>query len=51
MAGSFGAAKAAGDRIFALLDAEEELPDAEHGVIPKERSGSCLLYTSDAADE
>ena len=40
MAGSFGAAKAAGDRIFALLDAEEELPDAEHGVIPKERSGS-----------
>lgn len=40
MAGSFGAAKAAGDRIFALLDAEEELPDAEHGIIPKDRSGS-----------
>ena len=39
MAGSFGAAKAAGDRIFALLDAEE-LPDAEHGIIPKDRSGS-----------
>ena len=40
MAGSFGAAKAAGDRIFALLDAEEELPDTEHGIIPKDRSGS-----------
>ncbi len=40
MAGSFGAAKAAGDRIFALLDAEEELPDAEHGIIPQDRSGS-----------
>ena len=40
IAGSFGAAKAAGDRIFALLDAEEELPDAEHGIIPKDRSGS-----------
>ena len=40
MAGSFGAAKAAGDRIFALLDAEEELPDTEHGIIPKDCSGS-----------
>lgn len=40
MAGSFGAAKAAGDRIFALLDAEEELPDAENAVIPEERRGS-----------
>jgi len=40
MAGSFGAAKAAGDRIFALLDAEEELPDAEHSIIPQDRSGS-----------
>ena len=40
MAGSFGAAKAAGDRIFALLDAEEELPDAERGIIPKDHSGS-----------
>ena len=40
MAGSFGAAKAAGDRIFALLDAEEELLDAEHGIIPQDRSGS-----------
>lgn len=40
MAGSFGAAKAAGDRIFALLDAQEELSEAEQGVIPKDRSGS-----------
>ena len=40
MAGSFGAAKAAGDRIFALLDAEEEMPEAEHGIIPEGRSGS-----------
>ena len=40
MAGSFGAAKAAGDRIFALLDAEEELPEADHGIIPEDRSGS-----------
>lgn len=40
MAGSFGAAKAAGDRIFSLLDAEEELPDSEHGIIPSDRSGS-----------
>ncbi len=40
MAGSFGAAKAAGDRIFTLLDAEEELPDEENGIIPQDRSGS-----------
>ncbi len=40
MAGSFGAAKAAGDRIFALLDAEEEAPDEQHCVIPQNRSGS-----------
>ena len=40
MAGSFGAAKAAGNRIFALLDAEEELPDAENAILPRERSGS-----------
>lgn len=53
MAGSFGAAKAAGDRIFALLDAEEELPEAEHVIIPQNRSGSvtfqnvCFGYTPD----
>ena len=40
MAGSFGAAKAAGDRIFALLDAEEELPESEHSMIPKDCAGS-----------
>ncbi len=40
MAGSFGAARAAADRIFALLDAEEELPDVANGIIPESRSGS-----------
>ncbi len=39
MVGSFGAAAAAGGRIFGLLDAEEELPDADCCLIPKERSG------------
>lgn len=43
MAGSFGAAKAAGDRIFALLDAEEELPDAEHSIVPQDRLGSVIF--------
>lgn len=53
MAGTFGAAKAAGDRIFALLDAEEELPEAESTVVPEERSGSVTFqnvqfgYTKD----
>lgn len=40
MSGSFGAAKAAGDRIFALLDAEEELPDTQNAIIPTDHSGS-----------
>lgn len=40
MAGSFGAAKAAADRIFALLDAEEEIPESEHSIIPKDCAGS-----------
>ena len=40
MAGSFGAATAAGSRIFALLDAEEELPDAKDCIVPSDRSGS-----------
>ncbi len=43
MTGSFGAAKAAGDRIFALLDAEEELPDAEHSIVPQDRLGSVIF--------
>ena len=44
MAGSFGAAKAAGNRIFALLDAEEELPDTEHGILPQGRLGSVTFH-------
>lgn len=40
MAGSFGAATAAGSRIFALLDAEEELSDAKDCIVPSDRSGS-----------
>lgn len=40
MAGSFGAAKAAGDRIFALLDAEEEVAESEKEIIPENHSGS-----------
>lgn len=40
MTGSFSAAAAAGNRIFELLDAEEELPDRENCVVPKDRSGS-----------
>lgn len=39
MVGSFGAATAAGTRIFSLLDAEEEIPDGEQCIIPKEHSG------------
>ena len=39
MVGSFGAAAAAGNRIFGLLDAEEEIPDGEHCIVPKEHSG------------
>lgn len=40
MVGSFGAAAAAGNRIFTLLDAEEEVPDPEKCVVPEKRSGS-----------
>ena len=39
MVGSFGAACAAGKRIFGLLDAEEEIPDSAHCIVPKDRSG------------
>lgn len=39
MVGSFGAAAAAGNRIFSLLDAEEEQPDAEECIVPSDRSG------------
>ena len=40
MVGSFSAACAAGNRIFSLLDAEEEVPDPEECVIPQKNSGS-----------
>ncbi len=39
MVGSFGAAAAAGNRIFSLLDAEEEQPDAKKCIVPSDRSG------------
>ena len=40
MVGSFSAAAAAGERIFTLLDAQEELPDRTGCVIPRERKGA-----------
>ena len=39
MVGSYGAAAAAGNRIFSLLDAEEEQPDAKECIVPSDRSG------------
>lgn len=39
MVGSFGAAASAGNRIFSLLDAEEEQPDAKECIVPSDRSG------------
>lgn len=53
MVGSFGAAAAAGSRIFSLLDAEEEIPDEEDCVVPADRSGRVTFenvkfgYTAD----
>lgn len=53
MVGSFGAAAAAGSRIFSLLDAEEEIPDAEDCVVPADCSGRVTFenvkfgYTAD----
>ncbi len=43
MAGSFGAAAAAGRRIFTLLDAAEECPDEAHAIIPEERNGRVVF--------
>lgn len=43
MVGSFGAAAAAGKRIFTLLDAEEEVPDAKQCIVPKDRNG-CVTF-------
>lgn len=40
MAGSFGAAAAAADRIFALLDAPEETPDPVPGTVPQTNTGA-----------
>lgn len=40
MVGSFSAANAAGNRIFALLDAEEDIADKENGIVPKSNKGS-----------
>lgn len=40
MAGSFGAAAAAGNRIFSLLDAEEIIPDPENSSVPDKNSGT-----------
>lgn len=39
MVGSFGAAAAAGNRIFSLLDAEEEKKDSESCVVPSSHDG------------
>lgn len=43
MVGSFGAACAAGKRIFGLLDAEEEIPDSAHCIALKDRSGQVIF--------
>lgn len=43
MAGSFGAAAAAGSRIFSLLDAPEEVPDGEHCIVPENHSGNVVF--------
>lgn len=43
MVGSFGAAAAAGKRIFALLDAEEEVPDKEQSIVPDNCEGQVTL--------
>lgn len=40
MAGSFGAAAAAGNRIFSLLDAEEVIPDPQNCIVPEQTSGT-----------
>lgn len=44
MVGSFGAAAAAGGRIFALLDAEEEIPDPQSPAVPKEHNGRVIFH-------
>ena len=49
MVGSFGAAAAAGNRIFGLLDAEEEIPDSDQCIVPDDRSGR--VYAGSSFDE
>lgn len=44
MVGSFGAAAAAGGRIFALLDAEEEIPDPQSPAVPKEHNSRVVFH-------
>lgn len=44
MVGSGGAAAAAGGRIFALLDAEEEIPDPQSPAVPKEHNGRVVFH-------
>ena len=44
MVGSFGAAAAAGGRIFALLDAEEEIPEPQSPAVPKEHNGRVVFH-------
>ena len=43
MSGSFSAAAAAGNRIFSLLDAEEEIPDSLPSIIPQKRLGAVVF--------
>ncbi len=43
MVGSFGAAAAAGNRIFSLLDAPEEAPDAPQCQVPSQQSGRVVF--------
>lgn len=40
MSGQLSAAGAAGERVFALLDAEEEIPDPESGKVPEKTDGT-----------
>ena len=44
MVGSFGAATAAGSRIFRLLDAEEEVPETKEPVVPASRKGAVSFH-------
>ena len=40
MSGQLSAAGAAGERVFALLDAEEEIPDPANGSVPEKADGA-----------